>query len=109
MPFGLTNAPASFQKMVNHVLREHLDIFTVCYLDDILIYSKTEEEHEQHVHKVLQLLQDANLLAEPEKSEFHKQEVEFLGHIISPGQIRMDPEKIAAVQRWEEPKNLKEL
>ena len=85
--------------MINHVLREYLNIFIIYYLDDILIYSKTEEKYEQHIHKVLQLLQDANFLAEPEKSEFHKQKVEFLGHIISPGQIRMDPEKIAAVQR----------
>ncbi|KAJ3464714.1 hypothetical protein MRS44_009500 [Fusarium solani] len=109
MPFGLTNAPAAFQRMINHVLREHLDDFVVCYLDDILIFSETEEEHTEHVHKVLKALQDANLLVEPEKSTFHTHEVEFLGHIISPNEIRMDPKKIAAVRDWPRPKNLKEV
>jgi hypothetical protein len=109
MPFGLTNAPATFQRMINNVLREHLDIFVVCYLDDILIFSETEEEHTEHVHKVLQALQDNNLLVEPEKSHFHVKEVEFLGHVISHNEIRMDPKKIAAVSEWKRPKNLKEV
>lgn len=109
MPFGLTNAPAAFQRMINSVLREHLDVFVVCYLDDILIFSKNEEEHTEHVHKVLQLLQDAKLLVEPEKSHFHQKEVEFLGHIISHNEIRMDPKKIAAVRDWKRPTNLKEV
>ena len=109
MPFGLTNAPAAFQTMINHVLREYLDIFVVCYLDDILIFSKSEEEHTEHVHRVLNALQEANLLVEPEKSKFHAQEVEFLGHIISPNEIRMDPKKISAVKDWPRPTNLKEV
>ncbi|KAM5353667.1 hypothetical protein ACJ41O_000317 [Fusarium nematophilum] len=109
MPFGLTNAPAAFQRMINNVLREHLDIFVVCYLDDILIFSDTEEEHTEHVHKVLQTLQDANLLVEPEKSKFHASEVEFLGHIISHNEIRMDPKKLSAVRDWKEPNNVKEV
>ena len=109
MPFGLTNAPAAFQRMINNVLREHLDIFVVCYLDDILIFSKTEEEHTEHVHKVLQTLQDAKLLVEPEKSKFHASEVEFLGHIISHNEIRMDPKKVSAVRDWKEPTNVKEV
>ncbi|EGU72528.1 hypothetical protein FOXB_16963, partial [Fusarium oxysporum f. sp. conglutinans Fo5176] len=71
MPFGLTNAPATFQRMINSVLRQYLDIFVVCYLDDILIFSDNEEEHREHVHKVLRKLQDAKLLVEPEKSHFH--------------------------------------
>lgn len=109
MPFGLTNAPAAFQRMITNVLREHLDIFVVCYLDDILIFSENEEDHERHVHTVLQKLQDANLLVEPEKSNFHASEVEFLGHIISHNQVRMDPKKIAAVREWKQPENLTEL
>ena len=109
MPFGLTNAPASFQRMINHVLREYLDVFVVCYLDDILIYSDSEEQHEEHVHKVLQTLQDANLLVEPEKSVFHVQEVEFLGHIITPEHIRMDPKKIATIKDWKVPTSVKEV
>ncbi|RYP29017.1 hypothetical protein DL767_006943 [Monosporascus sp. MG133] len=109
MPFGLTNAPATFQKMVNYVLREYLNIFVICYFDDILIYSNSEKEHEEHVHKVLQALQDANLLVNAEKSEFHKQEVPYLGCVITPGYIKMDPKKIAAVQKWQAPTTVTEV
>jgi len=109
MPFGLTNAPATFQRMINHVLREHLDDFVVAYLDDILIYSDMLEEHVQHVHKVLKLLQDADLLVEPAKSVFHVQKVEYLGHIISYNEVRMDPKKVQAVKDWPEPTNVKEV
>lgn len=109
MPFGLTNAPAAFQRMITNVLREYLDIFVVCYLDDILIFSKNEEEHTEHVHKTLQALEDANLLVEPAKSKFHAQEVTFLGHEISPGEIRMDRRKLSAIRNWKEPKNVKEV
>ncbi|RFU73004.1 hypothetical protein TARUN_9252, partial [Trichoderma arundinaceum] len=109
MPQGLTNAPASFQKRINHVLKEYLDEFVIAYIDDILIFSKTLEEHEEHVHKVLQKLQDAKLLVNPEKCAFHTQRVEFLGHIISPGEIQMDPKKLEAVKTWEPPKNVKDV
>ncbi|GKU09172.1 unnamed protein product, partial [Fusarium langsethiae] len=109
MPFGLTNAPATFQRMINNVLRQYLDVFVVCYLDDILIFSDNEEEHREHVHKVLKALQDANLLVEPEKSHFHVTEVDFLGHTISPGEIRMDRKKIAAVRDWPVPTTVKEV
>lgn len=98
MPFGLTNAPTAFQRMINYMLREYLDDFIVCYLDDILIFSETEEEHTEHIHKVLKALQDANLLVKPKKSTFHTHKVEFLGHIISPNEIQIDPKKIAAVK-----------
>jgi hypothetical protein len=97
MPFGLTNAPASFQKIINHVLREYIDDFIIVYLDDILIFLKTFKEHEKHIHRVLQTLQNANLLVKPDKCNFYIQEVKFLGHIISPGEIQMDPNKIAAI------------
>lgn len=110
MPFGLTNAPATFQRMITNVLREHLDIFVVCYLDDILIFSETEEEHAKHVHTILQKLQDAKLLVEPTKSKFHAQEVDFLGHTIRPNEIRMDKKKIEAVKDWPRPdKSVKEV
>ncbi|KAM4063982.1 reverse transcriptase (RNA-dependent DNA polymerase) [Hirsutella rhossiliensis] len=108
MPFGLTNAPATFQRMINNVLREHLDIFVVVYLDDILIFSDTLEEHKEHVHKVLRALQNAKLLVEPEKSKFHTQEVDF-GHTISPGEIRMQQDKINSVKEWPTPKNVKDV
>ncbi|RKK36831.1 Transposon Tf2-6 polyprotein, partial [Fusarium oxysporum f. sp. cepae] len=108
MPFGLTNAPAVFQRMITNVLREHLDIFVVCYLDDILIFSDTEEEHTEHVHKVLKALQDANMLVEPTKSHFHQSQVTYLGHEISHNEIRMDRRKIAAVAEWKTPTTVKE-
>jgi len=95
--------------MINTVLREYLDIFVVVYLDDILIFSKTLEEHREHVHEVLQTLQDAKLLVEPTKSYFHVQRVEFLGHIITPNEIRMDAKKIEAVRDWPTPKNVKDV
>lgn len=100
MPFGLTNAPATFQTIINHVFRECLDIFVVIYLDDILVFSKTLEEHKQHVHTVLQKLQDAKLLIEPEKCLFYSKQVNFLGYIIAPGEIRMEKSKIQAVKEW---------
>ena len=109
MPFGLTNAPASFQTMINHVLREHLDIFVVAYLDDILIFSKTEEEHREHVHKVLKALEEARMLVEPDKSYFHTKEVDFLGYTIKPGKICMQRKKIEAVLDWATPTTVTEV
>jgi hypothetical protein len=105
MPFGLTNAPASFQTMINDVLREHLDMFVIAYLDDILIYSKTLEEHKKHVETILKKLMDANLLVELEKSYFHVQKVDFLGCTIEPGKLRMQEDKIKAIKEWPTPTN----
>jgi RNase H-like domain found in reverse transcriptase/Reverse transcriptase (RNA-dependent DNA polymerase)/Integrase zinc binding domain/Chromo (CHRromatin Organisation MOdifier) domain len=107
MPFGLTNAPATCQRMINDLLREYLDVFVVAYLDDILVYSKTETEHTEHVRKVLGKLQYANLLLKPEKCEFHKTELEFLGYIIGQNGIRMSPKKIQAVRDWPIPGSVK--
>ena len=109
MPFGLTNAPASFQTMINTVLQEYLDLFVVVYLDDILIFSNTLEEHKEHVHLVLQTLQNAKLLVEPEKSDFHKQYVKYLGYTISPGKIGMDKSKIQAIEEWPVPKSIRDV
>lgn len=109
MPFGLTNAPASFQEMINQVLREYLDIFVIAYLDDILIFSPTLELHKQHVTQILQKLQDAKLLVEPEKSFFHVQQVDYLGYTIAPGQIRMQKDKVEAISKWPTPQNVKDV
>ncbi|KAK6221471.1 reverse transcriptase domain protein [Colletotrichum tabaci] len=109
MPFGLTNAPATFQTMINYVLSEFIDIFVVVYLDDILIFSPTLELHKEHVHQVLQKLQEAKLLVEAEKCEFHTQRVDFLGYTITPGQIEMEAKKVQAVRDWPTPQNVKDV
>jgi len=109
MPMGLTNAPASFQALINNTLRPYLDDFCVAYLDDILIYSKSQEDHDKHIKLVLNQLQKHHLHIDLEKSEFDKEEIEFLGHIIRIHGIRMDPKKVKAILQWPTPQNLKEL
>jgi Reverse transcriptase (RNA-dependent DNA polymerase) len=109
MPFGLTNAPASMQALVNDVLREFLDQFCVAYLDDILIYSETKEQHIGHVKQVLRALQQRHLLVKLEKCEFHKQSVAFLGYILTVNGIQMDESKVKAVLNWPQPTTIKEL
>ena len=93
MPFGLTNAPTVFQHMANDIFRDFMDIFTVVYLDDILIYSRTQEEHDVHVRLVLQRLREYGLYAKLEKCSFDENQVEFLGYMISEDGIYMDPSK----------------
>jgi hypothetical protein len=85
MPFGLTNAPAVFQRLMNDIFREYLDVFVVVYLDDILIYSNSMIDHVKHVKIVLQILRDNHLYCEYSKCVFHTTETEFLGFIISTG------------------------
>jgi transposase InsO family protein len=109
MPFGLTNAPATCQELVNNVLREHLDIFVIAYLDDILIYSQNEKEHTEHVRTVLRLLQQHNLLVDPDKCKWHQEEVEFLGCIVGKNGVKMSPDKIQVVKDWPTPTTVKEV
>ena len=109
MPFGLTNAPATFQTMIDHVLRAFLDVCVVVYLDDILIYSETLDEHREHVHKVLKTLRDNHLLVDPQKCNFHSKEVEFLGFTITPGKIEMQKSKITAITEWPTPTTVTEV
>ena len=97
MPFGLTNAPASFQSYANNAIREYLDLFAVVYLDDILIYSDTLEEHIQQVRMVLKKLQAHRLYAKLKKCQFHVQKISFLRFIVSPDGISMDPERITTM------------
>ena len=109
MPFGLTNASATFQRFINNVLRHLLDRGVTVYLDDILIYSETMEEHERLVHEVLKALETHDLYVELEKSQFHQPEVEFLGHIVGINGIRMNPKKVEAVKEWPIPRNVKNV
>lgn len=109
MPFGLTNAPAVFQALVNDVLRDMLNRFVFVYLDDILIFSNTREEHVHHVQSVLQRLQENSLYVKAEKCEFHVSTVSFLGYIVAKRNLQMDPAKVSAVTTWPVPENRKQL
>ena len=100
MPFGLTNAPATFQRFVNHILQEHLCDFVCVYMDDILIYSKTEADHVEHIKKVLDILRENKLLAKLSKCEFFAPQVEYLGHIVSAHGVAVDPSKVKAILDW---------
>jgi hypothetical protein len=109
MPFGLTNAPASFQHFINDTLHEYLDVFCTAYLDDILIYSEREEEHTNHVRSVLSALSRAGLNLKPEKCEFRRSSVKYLGMIISNSGCGLDPAKVSTVQEWPTPRNVKDV
>src|SRR5947209_17466633 len=106
MLMRLINALAIFQRFITHILRHLLDKEVVVYLDDILIYSKTLEEHQRLVTKVLQALQNHNLYVNLEKSQFHQKEVSFLDHIVSKNDIRMNLKKVKAVKDWLIPQNV---
>ncbi len=103
MPFGLTGAPATFQRFINDALRKYLDHFCSAYLDDILIYSRTREEHVEHVRLVLAQLESVGLFAKISKCEFFVKETKFLGLIIGSDGIRMDPNKIQTIVTWKTP------
>ncbi|KAA3469815.1 DNA/RNA polymerases superfamily protein [Gossypium australe] len=105
-PFGLTNAPAIFMDLMNLIFRPYLDKFVVVFIDDILIYSRDENEHAEHLRMVLQILRDKQLYAKFSKSEFRLKEVGFWGHIISGDGIRVDPSKISAIVDWKPPRNV---
>ena len=100
MSFGLTNAPAYFMNLMNKIFMEYLDKFVVVFLDDILIYSMTEEEHAEHLRLVLETLREHQLYAKLSKCEFWLSKVAFLGHVVSAGGISVDPEKIQAIVDW---------
>ncbi|KAL0561310.1 hypothetical protein IC582_001733 [Cucumis melo] len=109
MSFGLTNAPAVFMDLMNRVFREFLDTFVIVFIDDILIYSKTEAEHEEHLRIVLQTLRDNKLYAKFSKCEFWLKHVSFLGHVVSKAGVSVDPAKIEAVTGWTRPSTVSEV
>jgi hypothetical protein len=109
MSFSFTNAPAYFMYLMKIVFMEYLDKFVVVFIDDILIYSKDEEEHEKHLHLVLQKLMDHQLYAKLSKCEFWWKEVPFLGHVISEGGIFVDPSKIEDVLSWNTPTSVSDF
>ena len=109
MPFGMTNSPATFQHFMNDIFRDMTDDFVVIYLDDILIFSADPAKHEQHVRLVLERLRQHNLHAKPEKCQFHTDTTEYLGFIVSPKGVAMDPAKTKVIGDWPTPRNLKEV
>ena len=109
MPFGLTNTPGTAQRFMNDILREYLDIFCICYIDDILIYSRTLKEYKQQVRMVLQKLKEAGLFIKPEKYKFSVKKTTFLDFIISDEGLEMDPKKSNAILNWEAPKSVKDI
>ena len=109
MSFGLTNAPAYFMYTMNKVFMDYLDKFVVVFIDDILVYSKSEEEHEDHLRLVLQKLRNNQLYAKYSKSAFWLRKVSFLGHVISNGGIVVDPSKVEDVLKWSPPQSVSEI
>ena len=109
MPFGLMNAPTAFMDLMHRVFQPYLDQFVLVFVDDILIYSQSEWEHEDHLRIVLQLLRDHQLYAKFKKCEFWLIQVRFLGHVVSASSVSVDPEKVEAVMSWERPKSVFEI
>src|SRR5260370_23457352 len=107
--FGLSNAPASFQRFINEVLGEMMDVCMVGYLDDILIYSDSLENHWDHIHGVLQCLWKAGLYANLKKCKFHMDTMEYLGFILSPNGLQMDPAKVSTIMEWPELQKVKDV
>jgi hypothetical protein len=109
MSFGLTNAPAAFMKAMNRMLHEYLDDFVIVFLDDILIYSKSEEEHERHLSLVLEALRKNQFYAKMKKCAFWLSKVSFLGHVINQHGISVDPKNFATMVKWQRPSNVTKI
>jgi transposase InsO family protein len=109
VPFGLTNAPSAFQSYINKTLHEYLDVFVVVYLDDVVIYSTREEDHEEHVRQVLKALIEAGLYCKLSKCSFGVHEIDFLGYIVNVCGVTMEKSRVATILDWPEPTNIREV
>ena len=106
IPFGLTNAPNVFMCSMNNVMHKYLDKFMVVFIDDILIYSESEEKHKEHLKIVFQELQDHQLFAKFSKCDFFKDKIQYLGHVVTKEGISVYPEKIKVIEDWQVPKDV---
>ena len=106
MSFGLTNAPAAFMSLMNEIFKPYLDLFVIVFIDDILIYSKSKKEHEEHLRMVLEMLREKKLYAKFFKCEFWLDAVSFLGHVVSKDGVMVDPSKNETVKNWVRPTNV---
>ena len=106
MPFGITNAPAIFMCLMNNVMHKYLYKFVAVFIDDILIYSKTEEEHKEHVKILLRELWEHQLFVKFSKCDFFKDKIQYLGHVVTKEWISVDPKNIRAIEDWPVPKDV---
>ncbi|KAA0045473.1 hypothetical protein IC582_016184 [Cucumis melo] len=109
MSFGLTNASVVFMDMMNRMFKDFLDTFVIVFIDDILVYSKIEAEHEEHLHKVLETLRTNKLYAKFSKCEFWLKNVSFRGHVVSSEEVSVDPTMIEAVTSWPRPSTVSKV
>ena len=109
MPFGLTNVRTNFVCMMNNIFSKYLDKFVLVFIDDILVYSKSKEEHKEHLRILLQVLQEHQIYAKFSKCDFYKPQIQYLGHIISEKGIAIDPKKIKSIEDWHTPTNFRDI
>jgi hypothetical protein len=110
MFFGLCNSPATFQAYMNQTFQKEIaEGWMIVYMDDILIFSKTLEENQERTRRVLEIIRKETLFLKPEKCTFDAQEVDYLGMIIRPGQVAMDPAKLSGISQWQTPSSVKEV